>query len=85
MPESPAHWRDLAIEVRDFAERMKDQVAKQMMLGIADDYDRLAERLGSRNLTDGAVLRFAPAQMRGSSAASIRISVLHRLSLAGRL
>jgi hypothetical protein len=45
MPESPAHWRDLAIEVRDFAERMKDQVAKQMMLGIADDYDRLAEAL----------------------------------------
>jgi hypothetical protein len=43
--ESPAHWRDLAIEVRDVAERMKDQVAKQMMLGIADDYDRLAEAL----------------------------------------
>ena len=39
---SPAYWRVLAMQTRDAAERMKDQLSKQMMLMIADDYDRLA-------------------------------------------
>ena len=40
--DSPEYWRDLAVRTRDVAERMKDQLSKQMMLMIADDYDRLA-------------------------------------------
>jgi hypothetical protein len=39
---SPDYWRDLAVQTRDAAERMKDHLSKQMMLMIADDYDRLA-------------------------------------------
>jgi hypothetical protein len=30
------------VQTRDAAERMKDHLSKQMMLMIADDYDRLA-------------------------------------------
>jgi hypothetical protein len=40
--DSPDYWRDLAVQTRDVADRMKDQLSKQMMLMIADDYDRLA-------------------------------------------
>jgi len=39
----PKHWRDRAKEARAIADEMKDPDAKQMMLGIARDYVRLAE------------------------------------------
>jgi hypothetical protein len=42
---SPNYWRDLAVQVRDIAARMNDDVSKQMMLMIADDYDRLADTI----------------------------------------
>jgi hypothetical protein len=42
---SPDYWRDLAMQVRDTAERMSDMVSKQMMLMIADDYDRLSDAI----------------------------------------
>jgi hypothetical protein len=47
----PEHWQQRAEEARVLAEQMKDEVTKQMMLGIALDYDRLAVRAIIR-LTD---------------------------------
>jgi hypothetical protein len=38
----PKHWLDRAKEARAIADEMKDPDAKQMMLGIARDYVRLA-------------------------------------------
>ena len=40
----PAHWRNRAEEARTLAEQMNDEVSKQMMLAIAADYEKLAER-----------------------------------------
>jgi hypothetical protein len=44
----PAHWRQRAEEARILAEQMNDEKSKQMMLRIADDYDRLAQRAKDR-------------------------------------
>ena len=40
----PAHWQQRAEEARVLAEQMKDEVTKQLMMGIAQDYDTLALR-----------------------------------------
>ena len=44
----PQHWRDRAKEARALAETIADLEAKRMMLGIADDYKRLAQRAEER-------------------------------------
>jgi len=41
-------WRKLADEARSLAYDMKDEISKQMMLQIADDYKRLAKRAERR-------------------------------------
>jgi hypothetical protein len=41
---SGEHWRKHADEARSLADDMKDEISKQMMLQIADDYERLAKR-----------------------------------------
>ena len=52
MPNSfindPQHWRGRAEEARTLSDLMNDETSKQMMLRIADDYDRLAERAEQR-------------------------------------
>jgi len=38
------HWHKCADETRSVADDMKDEISKQMMLQIADDYERPAHR-----------------------------------------
>jgi hypothetical protein len=40
----PTHWRDRAEEMRRLAGSAKNESARQMMLRIADDYDKLAAK-----------------------------------------
>jgi len=40
--DNPAHWQERAEEARSIAEQMSDPDSKQMMLRIAEDYERLA-------------------------------------------
>ena len=47
--DDPAHWRKRADEARAMAEQMTDRDAKQMMLGIAEDYEKLAKRAEQRS------------------------------------
>jgi hypothetical protein len=42
--KDPAHWRERAEEARRVAETLADPKARQTMLEIAGNYDRLAER-----------------------------------------
>ena len=46
--DDPNHWRGRAEEARTLADEMSDEVSKQMMLSIAADYERLAERAALR-------------------------------------
>ena len=46
--DDPAHWRQRADEARAMAEQMTDRDARQMMLGIAEDYEKLAKRAEER-------------------------------------
>jgi hypothetical protein len=45
---SGERWRKHADEARSLADDMKDEISKQMMLQIADDYERLAKRAERR-------------------------------------
>jgi len=44
----PNYWRDRAEELRALAERLKEPIAKAMILACASDYDLLAERAEER-------------------------------------
>jgi hypothetical protein len=57
----PAHWHRRAEEARTVAEQLDDSVAKAMMLGIAEDYERLAENALRR--TAGVVVGPATATL----------------------
>jgi hypothetical protein len=42
--DDPKHWLQRAEQARALAEQMSDAASKEMMLGIAKDYERLALR-----------------------------------------
>jgi hypothetical protein len=44
----PEHWRQRAEEARRLAEQINDSAAKETMLRVAADYDRLATRAEER-------------------------------------
>jgi hypothetical protein len=42
------HWRDRAAHMRVLAAQMDDAESAAMMLKLADDYDKLADRAAAR-------------------------------------
>jgi hypothetical protein len=52
---SPQQWRDRAEQMRVLAFDVKDESAKEIMLGIAREYDKLAAR------EDAGLIPSAPA------------------------
>ena len=42
------HWHKCADEARSVADHMKDEISKQMMLQIADDYEHRAKHAEQR-------------------------------------
>jgi hypothetical protein len=53
----PQHWYNRAEEARILAEQMIDETAKDMMLRIASDYDKLAARASVSLIGTGSCRR----------------------------
>ena len=51
------HWRERAEEARAVAGSMKDPVARETMLKIAEDYDKLAKRAAVRERAEATPQR----------------------------
>ena len=46
--DDPNNWLDRAEEARTVAQQLDDPAAKRMMVGIAESYERLAQRAEER-------------------------------------
>jgi hypothetical protein len=51
----PKHWRERAEKARAHAEQMSDLEARQTMLEIAEDYEKLARRAEQRLKAAGKI------------------------------
>lgn len=51
--DNPAHWRARAEEVRTIADQLDDPKAREMMLKIADTYEKLARNAEARTRSSG--------------------------------
>ena len=49
MVNDPEYWRDRAREKRELAERLRNEQAKQTVLRVANEYERLAEQAEERS------------------------------------
>ena len=58
------HWRDRAAEMRLLSDDMKDPKARSMMLRLANDYEKLADRAEDRATREGK-LRPSPISTNG--------------------
>jgi hypothetical protein len=58
----PQHWRDRAAQMRALAEGMEDPKAQRLMLLLANDYEKLADRAAQRAAPSGATSTDPPTQ-----------------------
>jgi hypothetical protein len=64
--EHAEYWRGRAVEARAIAEALPDEATKNIMLGIAKDYERMAQRAECRRPT-GKFDRFVKYSPRSQS------------------
>jgi hypothetical protein len=61
---NPEHWRERAVQMRTLSDWIEDAATKATMLDLADQYDRLAKRVGGSGanpfISLGEVPRFGP-------------------------
>ena len=48
-----SHWRDRAAEMRVLSDEMKNLEAQTLMVKLANEYDKLADRADERATRDG--------------------------------
>jgi hypothetical protein len=51
--DDPKHWRERGEQLRTLAEGVNGADAKEQLLKLADDYERLASRAGERTANQG--------------------------------
>ena len=61
--KTPTHWRIRAEKMRTLAEEADDSTVRAMMLRIAADYDRLAERADDRATHDSIMFQTAEVKL----------------------